>query len=666
MKKLILVITTIAILVDIIVCMNMYNQIADDAEAYFANVIEQQHSVAQKQIDSLFTHKHADVFPIYSKCTSHYIKGDIKAPKGSLYEDFMDAAYTKPQLPADAKSTYHVVLENGYKYSIADVKSEIRRYNRDKEGVQTGIQRANMKGLWQTGWGLGVRENWTGGIGGRRIVEYIITPYAISFRKENSFVNSFFTIDEILDNAYQFYTEDDQSDYKNSLVSNVEPFINEPYIDNPYYRLEEQGNPFLSDRSMYADYSTYMYNDLYYVFVKAYGRKIYELVPNEDYINKKREQYIGDEKNMIVFWGLLSISLLTIICLVCAYLIYKDTKESKQTLLKRIKSKCNPKKYVNNYDGRLLDIANNIYSQALVTDINDDEEILKLASLAESELGVVLVSKSDIRLLRKKCNPKRFMKPYNPEKVAAANELYTRLNQEKLSCAEYLEIENKLNILYEGEKTKKAWISFPHVQFKGGDKLIIILLIIASIIYYVKRCVGDEKYNDIKLNNSTGNTIKKVSDDDETNALEVDESNYYGKGLNTGSTPYDKLYGKNYICPYSQCSGIKVTAPEESDIVVIIKRNNKDGKVISHGYIKASETYQFDLPVGTYQVFFYYGNGWNPDKKMSNGIKGGFVKDEVFSKDKPQEINNAVLSYVLQLQRDGNFNTQSSNRSEVF
>jgi hypothetical protein len=51
---------------------------------------------------------------------------------------------------------------------------------------------------------------------------------------------------------------------------------------------------------------------------------------------------------------------------------------------------------------------------------------------------------------------------------------------------------------------------------------------------------------------------------------------------------------------------------------------------------------------------------------MANGVIGGFIKDEVFSKDQPQEINNAVLSYVLQLHRDGNFSTQSSNKSEFF
>ena len=101
-------------------------------------------------------------------------------------------------------------------------------------------------------------------------------------------------------------------------------------------------------------------------------------------------------------------------------------------------------------------------------------------------------------------------------------------------------------------------------------------------------------------------------------------------------------------------------------IIIIIKRNNTNGKVISHGYIKAGATLFFPIPDGTYQTFFYYGTGWNPNKEMSGGVKGGFVKDEIFSKDSPQEIYSGILTYVLQLQRDGNFQTKSSNRGEVF
>ena len=669
MKKFILILTIIAILADLVICVVMLNQVEKETDTYFTNLIKQQRSVAQKQVDSIFTHKHTDVFPIYSSCESHFIKGYAKSSQGHMFEDFLDPAYTKPKLPSDVTMTYHAVLEDGYMGDIEGVKYELRSFNRDNEGEQTGIKRTSKNGLWQTGWGLGVRENWSGGIEGRRIVEYIITPYAISFRG-NHHAERYFSIDEILDNAYKFYTENDQSDFKRSMVPNVESFINEPYIDNLYYSLEEdkKGHPFLSNISMYADYGTYMYNDLYYVFVKAYGEKIYELVLNKDYVTKKKEQFIKDSRNNILICGTISIGIFVIIGFICALGVYKNVKEENQTILQRILSKCNPKKFVKNSNRHLLDIANKIYSKALVTDINDNEEILKLASLAESELGIVLITKSDIRSLKRKCNPKLFMKPYNPEKVTIANELYTKLNKEKLSCIEYQEIKGRVNTLYEGNEEEKkvpCWIRFPYLKVKRGDQLIILILIIASIIYYVRQCGRNE--NNTKIEQiDRENSSFKTSSDNEPNSLVNESLKYLDNRLLTGSTPYDVYYGKNYDCPKDQCSGIKVTAPKESDLVVIIKRNNPEGKVISHSYIRAGETCQLDLPNGTFQTFFYYGRGWNPDKEMPNGIRGGFTKDEVFSKDEPQEIGNAILSYILQLQKDGNFNTQSSNSSEMF
>ena len=199
-----------------------------------------------------------------------------------------------------------------------------------------------------------------------------------------------------------------------------------------------------------------------------------------------------------------------------------------------------------------------------------------------------------------------------------------------------------------------------------------LILIVLAIAFIVNKC------NDSKSSSSTDNSrtsssayqrpaiteapVEEYIEDE----LSEENKRYLGNSLSTGATPYKAVYGKNYRCPYAQCSGIRVTAPGESDIVVIIKRNNSYGKVMAHGYIKAGGTYQFDIPDGTYQTFFYYGEGWNPNKDMGNGVTGGFVKDEIFSKDNPQEIYSGVLSYVLQLQRDGNFQTKGSNRGEVF
>lgn len=201
---------------------------------------------------------------------------------------------------------------------------------------------------------------------------------------------------------------------------------------------------------------------------------------------------------------------------------------------------------------------------------------------------------------------------------------------------------------------------------------LVLIGLIGIIVLIANTCGGDKKTNmDSQKKRNNEQTINSTYEQDNTNIYSEreelsDDMQYLDNSLNTGTAPYSKYYGKNYKCPDEQCSGIKVTAPHGSDIVVIIKQNNQNGKVIAHGYIRSGATYQFDIPDGTYQTFFYYGEGWNPNKEMKGGIKGGFVKDEIFSKDNPQEIYSAVLTYVLQLQRDGNFQTKGSSPDEAF
>ena len=196
-----------------------------------------------------------------------------------------------------------------------------------------------------------------------------------------------------------------------------------------------------------------------------------------------------------------------------------------------------------------------------------------------------------------------------------------------------------------------------------------LILIVLAIAFVVNKCNDGDRTSITKKNEVTNRSSyqrSNMADYSQEEELSEEDKQYESNSLSTGASPYTTYYGNNYKCPYDQCSGIRVTAPAESDIVVIIKRNNQDGKVVSHGYIRAGQTYQFDIPDGTYQTFFYYGEGWNPNKDMRNGVKGGFVKDEIFSKDNPQDIYSGILTYVLQLQRDGNFQTRGSDADEVF
>jgi hypothetical protein len=142
---------------------------------------------------------------------------------------------------------------------------------------------------------------------------------------------------------------------------------------------------------------------------------------------------------------------------------------------------------------------------------------------------------------------------------------------------------------------------------------------------------------------------------------------YINNSLRTGSTPYAYCYGGNSSCSSNGCSQIKVRIANHSDVIVTIKRKNK---VYRHGYIRAGGSHTFEMPNGTYQVFFYYGSGWNPNKEMAQTtcgtLKGGFISDESFGKDNSQSLSNNILEYELIMQENGNFSTRPSDSNEAF
>jgi hypothetical protein len=141
---------------------------------------------------------------------------------------------------------------------------------------------------------------------------------------------------------------------------------------------------------------------------------------------------------------------------------------------------------------------------------------------------------------------------------------------------------------------------------------------------------------------------------------------YINNSLETGVAPYRYIYGGNPSCDEYGCSVIKVQTPDNSDVLVTIKQN---GTVVRHAFIKAGDSYKFEMPDGTYQPFFYYGRGWYPEKEMkdtpSGKLKGGFVEREVFGKDVPQKLSNNILTYKLILQENGNFSQKPSNAEEA-
>lgn len=140
----------------------------------------------------------------------------------------------------------------------------------------------------------------------------------------------------------------------------------------------------------------------------------------------------------------------------------------------------------------------------------------------------------------------------------------------------------------------------------------------------------------------------------------VENNPYYNNSLSTGSSPYS---GNGVSATDESQISVSTSTNSNCDVVVIVKRS---GEIARNAYIKAGGSYTFNIPNGTYQVFFYGGKGWNPKKVMPNGLKGGFVANESYSKDSPVTLSFQELTYELIPQPNGNFNTQQSSAAEIF
>lgn len=162
----------------------------------------------------------------------------------------------------------------------------------------------------------------------------------------------------------------------------------------------------------------------------------------------------------------------------------------------------------------------------------------------------------------------------------------------------------------------------------------------------------DRAYVDNSLN--TGNSPYEKKEPS------IEDNPFYNNSLRTGSSPYTS-YGKS-ASDESQIS-VSTSANSNCDVVVIIKSG---GEIARNAYIKAGGSYTFYVPNGTYQVFFYGGKGWNPNKSMPGGLTGGFVANESYSKDSPVSLTYQGLTYELIPQPNGNFSTQQSSASEIF
>jgi hypothetical protein len=75
------------------------------------------------------------------------------------------------------------------------------------------------------------------------------------------------------------------------------------------------------------------------------------------------------------------------------------------------------------------------------------DSLREIRKQAMSQLGINFISGEYLEDLRARCNPQRFMEPYNAEKVRLANVLYNRLINNKNDIEILEDIKNEINNL---------------------------------------------------------------------------------------------------------------------------------------------------------------------------------------------------------------------------
>lgn len=166
------------------------------------------------------------------------------------------------------------------------------------------------------------------------------------------------------------------------------------------------------------------------------------------YMIKEKERVVKEDRNKLLIWWGIGLSILFFSLIIPLTIVEKKSKKRKsETLYQRLCRLCNPKEFMQNYDKDKVDKANSIYKRLMETKLDDKETLMEIQDIAVSELGITLIDMEEVKELKEKVNPKRFLNPYNAEKVALANELYAILSKEGLTYNEFIEAEERAKTL---------------------------------------------------------------------------------------------------------------------------------------------------------------------------------------------------------------------------
>lgn len=214
----------------------------------------------------------------------------------------------------------------------------------------------------------------------------------------------------------------------------------------------------------------------------------------------------------------------------------------------------------------------------------------------------------------------------------------------------------------------------------GGYKFLtgcfVIILIIIGCMIGCNYCSGNKDTENnvsstavsdsIDVDSTAADSSYYDSSYTEPNAVNnklnsVDGNNPYAdNSLETGSKPYKQYYGKGITGQ----DYLQFKTSGDNDYVVIAKRHGSS-KVVNHIYIRGGDTETMHLPDGNYDIYFYSGKGWDPEKDMG-AVKGGFVDEAPVEKDENVSLYDQYGEYTLYPVQGGDLVLEQSDKQDMF
>ena len=305
---------------------------------------------------------------------------------------------------------------------------------------------------YEDGWNLvminhdyeGVYVNW-------------LFPYAVGYKKQDyqweySYLPS---IQTAVEEAFEFFTSSPKSQFYNDFEKGSYHRVWSKIYDteNEYYYMHKDENGRfwhsgvqglfeesigISDNSSPFQYG-YMHNGYYRVFIASTQPQTYTI---KKHVWGLDEQ---DKKDLWLYWSIGFTVLFLLVIIPLSIIERKHNKEKEEGLYDKLKRMCNPANFMSkdNYDKEKVDKANEIYSKLMFINSEDKESLNEIQLLAVEELGINLINNDRVQELIERVNPNKFINPYNAEKLAIANELYSTLSKEGLTYNELEEVEEK-------------------------------------------------------------------------------------------------------------------------------------------------------------------------------------------------------------------------------